>query len=134
MSENRFGRARLRTAGLMFIGIYGLAVLNWQGYNLPDPRPDAVAHLMAAFGGAIEFLPTSGTIGYVGPQDPTVSDGEVRFIAQYALAPRLIVDDLSDQRAAISRPGLASEVHQAMLTQGWVVTRELPGGIRIYRR
>ena len=89
---------------------------------------------MIAFRESAALVPATGTLAYVSPSVPTLSDGDIRFIAQYALAPRLLTDDVTNQRIAIAPPGLDAERHVQMLAGGWTSGDPLPGGVRVYRR
>jgi hypothetical protein len=89
---------------------------------------------MIAFRESAALVPATGTLAYVSPSVPTLSDGDIRFIAQYALAPRLLTDDVTNQRVAIAPPGLDAERHVQMLAGGWTSGDPLPGGVRVYRR
>jgi hypothetical protein len=115
-------------------GIIGLLILGWSALSLPPARPDTVDQLMTAFRAAGPHLPARGTVGYVGPSAPTVSDGEIRYIAQYALAPRLLVDDLANQAVAIAPPALDARRSAEIIAQGWTAGPALDGGVRVYRR
>lgn len=119
---------------LVLIGLWGLAVLDWRGLSLPAAKQDAVGQLMEAFRESSPLIPENGTLGYVAPSEPSVSDGEIRFIAQFALAPRVLLDDLTNQRVAISPPSLDSARHAAMLASGWTASAFLPHGVRVYHR
>ena len=121
-------------AVLVLVGAWGLGVLDWHAATLPDPRSDAVPQLMIAFRESAALVPATGTLAYVSPSVPTLSDGDIRFIAQYALAPRLLTDDVTNQRIAIAPPGLDAERHVQMLAGGWTSGDPLPGGVRVYRR
>jgi hypothetical protein len=119
---------------LAVVGMVGLAVLDWHGLSLPQPHPDAVPQLMHAFREATVLLPARGAVGYIGPTEPGVSDGEIRFIAQYALAPRLLTDDMQEVRLAIAPPGLSRPRYDQIEASGWISIASLPGGVRVYRR
>ena len=125
---------RIYAVVMSLVGAWGLAVLSWYGFSLPRANQDAVGQLKEAFSESKPLIPISGTLGYVSSSAPSVSDGEIRFIAQYALAPRVLLDDLTNQHVAIAPPSLDSARHAAMLASGWTDSTLLPHGVRVYRR
>jgi hypothetical protein len=60
--------------------------------RIREARPDAVTRDEEQFRSLIAFLPTRGRIGYLQPPDwPGAAAVRRFYVAQYALAPRLIV-------------------------------------------
>jgi hypothetical protein len=115
---------------------------DWRSVASRERAPDFLTREIQRYEPLIPSLPLSGTVGYLQPQDWPSNDAILRFyLAEYALAPRVIVpgtapdfvivvpealvDDL-DGRAGPSRDSrLAGFMHYARVHNGMRIFRRI---------
>jgi hypothetical protein len=93
-----------------------------------------VADLDAEFRSLVEHLPSRGVIGFLDPhEDATEIDGGLTwFIAQYALAPRVVVSRVGPEFVIVAR-GTARPGGDSRL-DGYAHVTSVDGDHRLYRR
>jgi hypothetical protein len=80
----------------------------------------------------VDDLPA--TVGYLGFADEATQASGDRYQTQYALAPRLLTDDLAIVDVVLSARGAPASLDQDSRLGAFVLVRVAPGGIRVYRR
>jgi hypothetical protein len=131
-------------AGRVYLAIAILAVVALGNLQLPirtfmmlarEGGRDDSAELLEHFQQLDSHLPPAGRIGYLSARNgdrPRILEGGRLAIAQYALAPR-IVDCFCDQPVVILDGDDPAELPELQQAQGWRLTADLPGGLKLYR-
>lgn len=94
------------------------------------PTPDNVGPLLDWYHRVSAEVPSDGRIGFLS----TVEDSTAMFVAQHALAPRLLVTTFDDTAVVITGPGASAVVDQDPRLVGFRLQAVSSGGVRVYRR
>jgi hypothetical protein len=112
----------------------GAAALGLHAVTLPRRHADGIAPVFALYRSVRLSLPGTGPVGFVPTTpDPTAS-AEMRFVVQYALAPLVVVDDVSTAPVVITGPAAPAAIDGELGRSGLVLERVMAGGVRVYRR
>jgi hypothetical protein len=95
--------------------------------------PDQMAEQEAEFRAFAPYLPPSGRVGFLQPFDGWM-DASVRthYAAQYALAPRVVPESLSEEFLIVARDAARPEGDPRLA--GFVEVERFPSGHRLFRR
>ena len=102
--------------------------------GLGTARGDGSAAMLSLYRSAKPALPASGFVAFVPTDADPVAGSATRFLAQYALAPLVLVDDIASAPAAITGPAAGESVDRTLVERGLSLDVVLSGGIRVYRR
>jgi hypothetical protein len=90
---------------------------------------------MTLYASVAAELPAGARIGFVSLLADRAASGAARFIAQNALAPRLLDSDLTAVSFVVTTPAAPrGELDDDPRLTGFELIRTSAGGIRIYRR
>lgn len=95
---------------------------------------DGVGHLMTLYASVASELPAGARIGFVSLIADRAASGATTSVAQNALAPRLLVSDLTAVSFVITTPAAPRALDNDPRLTGFELLRTSAGGIRIYRR
>lgn len=127
--------ARTPEPWALLVGMVGVAALVALASS-PAPAPThVVAPVLSAYRTATRDLPARGHILFVATSnDPTASSAH-QYLAQQALAPRLVVVGHADEvNAAVTGPGAPESVDADLAAVGLRLVRVTAEGVRVYRR
>jgi hypothetical protein len=102
--------------------------------SLGSARRDGATSVLALYRSARPSLPASGYVAFMPTETDPIDSSATRFLAQYALAPLVLVDDLASVTDAITGPAAAENLDRTLAEQGLVLRAVAAGGIRVYRR
>jgi hypothetical protein len=102
--------------------------------SLGIARPDGTISVLSLYRSARPALPASGYVAFVPTENDPVGGGATRFLAQYALAPIVLVDDVADVAAAITGPAAPESLDRTLAERGLSLHAVESGGVRVYRR
>jgi hypothetical protein len=120
-----------------FIGLVlavAVSMLAVHAAGLGTARGDGSASMLSLYRSAKPALPERGYVAFVPTDADPVAGGATRFLAQYALAPLVLVDDIASAPAAITGPAAGESVDRMLVERGLSLDFVLSGGIRVYRR
>lgn len=121
-------------AVLWLPGTIALAMLAVHWAQLGAARDDGVATIVDLYRASRASLPDSGYVAFVGTSPDPTDAARVRFIAQYALTPLVLVDSATMAPAAVTGPAAPQSVDRVMEAAGLSLVAVAPGGVRVYRR
>ncbi len=115
----------------------GFAV--WQSVAQPEPSPDPtsaqVGSALAAYRGLVSDLPSSGVIGFVPTTDNDAFNAANRTVAQYGLAPRLVLNPFDAQaQFAVTGVDASDALDRDPRLAGYELVAVRDRRIRIYKR
>ena len=99
--------------------------------------PFGIAYLQRTLGEALNEIPTEAAVAYVSDVPLDDTRGIAQFFAmQYAIAPRLLVQEAKTQRpqwiAGVF--AIVPNLDRYARERGWTVARDLGGGLVLFRR
>lgn len=139
MTRGAQWRAWTALAAASLAGLAG-AVLYWAHTSrilLEAPDSYKIAEQQARLAGVIEMLPIDATVGYLSDVPFGKAEGQVYFfVAQYVLAPRLLVEEKPERRPRwllgnfLKRP----DVQQIEKDHGVKLVRSFGRGVYLFER
>jgi len=106
-------------------------VHSWRGAVPADPTVDA---LLRSYLSVAPVLPPDARVGFLPvTADPTLAT-TTHFLAQYALAPRVVDLEFRDVALAVTGPGAPPAVDEDARLVGFELILVSDGGVRVYRR
>lgn len=112
--------------------VSGFAALAWRAAT-DRWQPDPFGPVIAQYEQVAPVLPARGRIGLLpAVADPLKSAG-VAYMAQYALVPRLLDQNLVDVSVIVTTPGATDAVDRDPRVAGFRLVGTFPGDIRVYR-
>jgi len=96
-----------------------------------------IGYLQHVLGGAVGEIPPNAVVGYVSDASMDDPRGSAQFFGvQYALAPRLLVEERRVVRPEwiIGVFARDPDLKRYAREHGWTVVRELDGGLVLFRR
>jgi hypothetical protein len=106
---------------------------------LPVGEGDPIDHLDRRFQSVSSWLPATGIVGYLTPASGETFGGF--YVAEYALAPRLIVPGtdaefvvVPPEAVADNEPAVIGSVSRDSRLQGYLLYRAFDNGMRVFRR
>ena len=130
-------RTPTRTEALLALAVVVCSVGSFAYRDASTARsPTAgVGHLMTLYASVAAELPIGARVGFVSLLADRAASGAARFIAQNALAPRLLDSDLTAVSFVVTTPAAPrGELDDDPRLAGFELLRTSAGGIRIYRR
>jgi hypothetical protein len=125
-------RARIETG--LWLALIAAAIVMTMWAALSSTAPDDTGALVSSYGSFARDLPDSGRVGFLRTQADSTAAARQLFVAQYALSPRLLVEDSLGVELIVSGPAAGAAADQRMAREGFALVREGPAGIRLYRR
>ena len=110
--------------------------LAFAGAQLRRPVQDdlPVERIVGYYSALAPSIDAGLRVGFIGAgPDPTAA-GLAHFLAQYALAPRVVDESLAAVTMAISAPGAPASLDGDPRLAGFELERVGEGGVRVYRR
>lgn len=98
------------------------------------PVADDIGRLLALYASVAADLPPGERIGFVSAVSDRAKSGAMMYLAQNALAPRLLDANLAAVSLVISTPAAPQSLDDDLRLIGFELIGRTPGGIRIYRR
>ena len=111
-----------------------VAMLAVHAASLGSARRDGTTSVLALYRSARPSLPASGYVAFMPTETDPIGSSATRFLAQYALAPLVLVDNLASVTDAITGPAASANLDHTLAEQGLVLRAVAAGGIRVYRR
>jgi hypothetical protein len=127
--------AGIQSALAFFTAIVAIVQLVARG-QLPAAGSDRVGPVLEIYRSLAQDLPASGYIGFEGTLDDAVDGAANYFVAQYALAPRIVVNGF-DERAEFVITGVDSpRARSGGSERGrrFQVVRVAPRGVLVLRK
>jgi len=90
--------------------------------------------VLALYDGVRSSLPVRGHVLYVATAPNPTDAQAMRFMAQEALVPLVMVDDVTAADAAVTGPAASPTIDTSMVNAGLTLVAVAPGGVRVYRR
>jgi len=126
--------ARTPEPWALLVGAVGVALL-LAAVGAPAPvATHAVGPVLAAYRTAALDLPDRGPIAFVTTSDDPTTASAHQYLAQHALAPRLVVVSTDEVAAAVTEPGAPTRVDAILAAVGLRLVRVTAEGVRVYRR
>jgi hypothetical protein len=127
--------ARTPEPWALLVGMAGVAALVMVALSPAPVVTLAVGPVLNAYRGATRDLPARGRILFVTTSnDPTTSSAQ-QYLAQQALAPRLVALAIGEEvNAGVTGPGAPAEADARMAAAGFRLVRVTAAGVRVYRR
>ncbi len=119
---------------LWVVLVVAVSMLAVHAVGLGTARGDGTASVLELYRSARPALPESGYVAFVPTETDPVAGGATRFLAQYALAPLVLVDDTASAPVAITGPAAAEGLDRTLAERGLSLRAVVSGGIRVYRR
>lgn len=111
-----------------------VASLVYRGAVGARPAADDVGRILTLYASVAADLPAGERIGFVSAVAARAESGAMMYLAQNALAPRLLDADLAAVSFVISTPAAPESLDADVRLIGFELIGRPPGGIRIYRR
>lgn len=127
-------RARLErwwAFGLLAVSVSSLAFVN---HSSPARPADGVGHVISLYTRVADAVGTNDGIGFLTVAPEPAGAVAVFFLAQHALAPRIVTQDIAASKVVVSSPGATSKLDGDPRLSGFSLQKVIEGGIRIYVR
>jgi len=111
----------------------------WQGLTAQPPvrdaTPDQISQMRAAYRQLTTYLPASGEIGFLMTTDNQTFNSANYYVAQYALAPRVVVLPIgSHVRFVITGVNAPPGIDRMPVLEGFELVGLRDMGVRVFRR
>jgi hypothetical protein len=121
--------------GLIWVVLaIAVSMLAVRAATLGTAQSDGTTSVLALYRSARPTLPASGYVAFLPTETDPTGSSATRFLAQYALAPIVLVDDIASVTDAITGPAAAESLDRTLAERGLVLRAVSAGGIRVYRR
>jgi len=111
----------------------------WQALTAPpavrDVTSDQISQMLAAYRKLPTYLPAAGEIGFVTTTGDPTFDSANYYVAQYALAPRVVVLPIGPHvRFVITGVNAPPGIDRMPVLQGFELVALRDMGVRVFRR
>ena len=111
----------------------------WQALTAQPPvrdvTPDQISQMRAAYRQLTTYLPASGEIGFLMTTDNQTFNSANYYVAQYALAPRVVVLPIgSHVRFVITGVNAPPGIDRMPVLEGFELVGLRDMGVRVFRR
>jgi hypothetical protein len=131
MGERKYPlRTWLGLGGVALLSLY--SVINSYNSRKPIiPDPYKIAEVQQRVQALDSYVPPDALLGYVSDAAP---DAATVFALQYALAPRLLVQDDQPHRFVLGNFSVPTDYAEFGRQRGLLVVKEFPRGLVLYQR